>query len=316
MNPVEVSVIIPTYNHERYVLDTLASVFEQSFKDYEIIVVNDGSPDGTASRLRPLADARRIIYLEQPNAGQARARNHGLAQARGEFVAFLDDDDRWPADNLERQMNALRQAGPGTLACVGRCRYTGDVESSVAEPLADEALTFPRLLRKSCIVSPGQAVIRKSALEAIGGFGGVRGGADDWDCWLRLARHGKMVASQHVALLYTLHQSNASRDAIAMLRSADIVISKHTEGVAPSVRTAAFTSLLEQSSVFVAHQVTAALKRGNLRVGFQGLGRLWVCLGKAGWRIGAVRILARAFFDVLRANLRFKPKTNPAKRRP
>ena len=304
MNPVEVSVIIPTYNHERYVLDTLASVFEQSFKDYEIIVINDGSPDHTASVLRPLAEAGRIIYLEQANAGQATTRNRGLSMAHGELIAYLDDDDCWPADNLECQVDALRHAGPEALACMGRCRYTGQAESVDANPLTDEELTLARLLHRNCVVSPGQAVIRKSALEAIGGFGAVRGGADDWDCWLRLAKHGKIIASPHVALLYTVHESNASRDAIAMLRSADAVISKHTEDASLPVRTAAFTSLLEQSSGFVAHQMTAALKRGQLRLCFRGLGCLLVCLRKAGWRLDSLQILARAFFDVLKANVR------------
>ncbi len=312
MPTVAVSVIVPTYNHAEYVLRTLESVFGQSFGDYELIVINDGSPDHTSSVLRPLAEAGRIIYFEQVNAGQAVTRNRGLSAARGEFIAYLDDDDRWPADNLELQVNTLRRAGPEVLACVGRCRYTGEAETSIADPLTNEALTFAQLLHKNCIVSPGQAVIRKSALQAIGGFGVVRGGADDWDCWLRLAKHGKIIVSQHVALLYTVHQSNASRDAIAMLRSADAVISKHTEGMSPLVRTAAFTSLLDQSSVFVAHQMTAALKRGRLRTCFHGLRWLLICLGKAGWRISSLQILAHAFLDVVRANLRSKLRPQSA----
>ena len=93
-----VSVIIPTYNHVDYVAETLETVFAQTFGDYEVIVVNDGSPDGTAEVLRPSREAGRIRYIEQANAGQAAARNRGLAEARGEFIAFLDDDDLWPPD--------------------------------------------------------------------------------------------------------------------------------------------------------------------------------------------------------------------------
>src|ERR1700719_2929443 len=102
-----VSVIIPTYNHRDFVLDAIESVFAQTFTDYEVIVVNDGSPDDTASVLAPLASAGRIRYLEQANAGQGAARNRGIAQARGEFIALLDDDDRWPADKLEWQVGEL-----------------------------------------------------------------------------------------------------------------------------------------------------------------------------------------------------------------
>ena len=312
MTKVTVSVVIPTYNHAQYILQSLASVFSQEFKDYEIIVINDGSPDETAALLQPLADVNKIIYLDQPNSGQAKARNCGLAKARGEFIAFLDDDDCWTTGNLEAQVHRLQQAQPGTVACAGQCRFVAGTELPPPDPVTDESVSLGALLHKNCIHSPGQVVIRKDALVAAGGFGAVKGGADDWDCWLRLAKHGKIIASEHVALLYTLHQTNASRDAIAMLRSADAVVSKHTEDVPPPVRVAAFTSLLDQSSVFVAHQMTAALKRAHLRTCFSGLRCLFVCLGKAGWRMGSLQILARAFTDVFKANTRSKARPKAA----
>ncbi len=87
MLPV-VSVVIPTYKHAEYVLATLESVFAQTFTSYEVIVVNDGSPDNTAAKLQPLVDAGRIRYFEQPNAGQSAARNRGLAEARGSSWHF------------------------------------------------------------------------------------------------------------------------------------------------------------------------------------------------------------------------------------
>ena len=113
-----VSVIVPTYKHRDFVLATLDSVFAQTFTDYEVIVVNDGSPDDTADVLRPLAEAGRIRYVEQENQGQAAARNRGIAQARGEFVALLDDDDLWPPDKLEWQVGCLR-ADPTAVAAYG-----------------------------------------------------------------------------------------------------------------------------------------------------------------------------------------------------
>src|SRR3954470_24757434 len=98
-NPA-VSVVIPTYRHRDYVLRTLDSVFAQTYRDFEVIVVNDGSPDDTNRRIRPLVSAGRIRYIEQANAGQAAARNTGIAHARGRYIALLDDDDLWPADKL------------------------------------------------------------------------------------------------------------------------------------------------------------------------------------------------------------------------
>jgi glycosyltransferase involved in cell wall biosynthesis len=98
-----ISVIIPTYRHRDFILRTLDSVFAQTRGDYEIIVVNDGSPDDTKTVLTPLVDAGRIRYVEQPNGGQSQARNRGLELARGKYIAFLDDDDLWPPDKLEWQ---------------------------------------------------------------------------------------------------------------------------------------------------------------------------------------------------------------------
>src|SRR5439155_3912895 len=110
-----VSIIIPTYNHRQYVLETLESVFAQTLADREIIVINDGSPDDTAEVLRPLAASGRIRYIQQANAGPSEARNRGLAEARGRFVAFLDDDDLWPADKLAWQVEALQHAPEAAL---------------------------------------------------------------------------------------------------------------------------------------------------------------------------------------------------------
>ena len=114
-----ISVVIPTYNHGPLLLDTLASVFAQTHQDYEVIVVNDGSPDDTAELLRPLVETRRVIYLEQENAGQAAARNRGLQAARGDYIAFLDDDDLWPADKLAWQVRVLDE-NPESVLVYGR----------------------------------------------------------------------------------------------------------------------------------------------------------------------------------------------------
>src|SRR6185369_5886632 len=101
----KVSVIIPAYNIASFIVETLESVFAQTFTDYEVIVVNDGSPDteNFEGALRPYLD--RIVYLKEENGGASVARNAGLQAARGEFVAFLDGDDVWLPNYLEAQMD-------------------------------------------------------------------------------------------------------------------------------------------------------------------------------------------------------------------
>src|SRR5438128_5360345 len=120
-----VSVVIPTYRRQDMIINTLESVFLQTFQDFEVIVVNDGSPDETAQLLAPLAASGRIRYLEKCNQGQAAARNRGLAEATGEFISFLDDDDLWPADKLEWQVSYLER-NPSIAAVGGGFEWIGD----------------------------------------------------------------------------------------------------------------------------------------------------------------------------------------------
>ena len=98
-----ISVIIPLYNKEHFVAKTIESVLAQTYKDYELIIVNDGSTDHSADVVSTFSDAR-IRYEEQANGGVSSARNHGLRMAKGEFVAFLDADDTWYPDFLEQMM--------------------------------------------------------------------------------------------------------------------------------------------------------------------------------------------------------------------
>ena len=207
-----VSVIIPTYRHAHTVLETLDSVFAQTFINHEIIVVNDGSPDDTAERLRPLVEAGRIRYIEQANAGQANARNRGLAEARGEFIAFLDDDDLWPPDKLEWQVAWLQEDQNAGVIGGGHMDIAASGVSVSEPPLIAGDLSFERMLEGNPFVSPGQTLIRKTLLRAIGGYDPGIWGVDDYDLWLRLSRQAKIVIMPRVALCYRRHAGNASRD--------------------------------------------------------------------------------------------------------
>jgi glycosyltransferase involved in cell wall biosynthesis len=222
-----VSVIIPTYKHAKYVLETIDSVFAQSFGDYEIIVINDGSPDDTAEVLRPLAESRRIRYIEQTNAGQAAARNRGLAEAKGEFVAFLDDDDLWPADKLEWQVGEL-QRDQGAVLAYGYGELFGSCNPMrVPERAGPAGEVYEAFVPRNWMCSPGQALIRRSALEKVGGFDRRVWGADDWDMFLSLSRRGRFVYRERLALKYRVHEGNASRDALRMYVNSCRVYRKH-----------------------------------------------------------------------------------------
>jgi glycosyltransferase involved in cell wall biosynthesis len=225
--PPTVSVVIPTFRHEGVIEETLNSVFAQTFRDFEVIVVNDGSPDGPAERLQPWIEAGKIRYHEQANAGQSAARNAGLQLARGEFIALLDDDDLWPADKLEWQVERLGSQ-PHVAVTYGFARGFGNNQAfRNPEKAGDSGQLKDVLLRRNVIMSPGQALVRARDLAAIGGFDEAIRGADDWDLWLRLADRGAYDYVDRCALHYRVHAKNASGDSRYMFRALIGVLHKH-----------------------------------------------------------------------------------------
>lgn len=223
-----VSVVIPAYGHREFVLETIASAMTQTYADVEIIVVNDGSPDDTRTVVRPLVDAGRIRYVEQPNGGVARARNRGLSLATGEFVSFLDDDDRWLPDSIACLVEALR-ARPAAVMAYGDARRIepdGQIRPQRLEHRPDGDAHAPFRLR-NWLNSPGQALIRTLAIRDIGGFDPGIWGSDDWDCYIRLAKRGDFAYRQRPILDYRVHGTNASRRAMLHTRNHLKVVRKH-----------------------------------------------------------------------------------------
>jgi glycosyltransferase involved in cell wall biosynthesis len=230
-----VSVIIPTYAHSTYIGQTLESVFSQSFEDYEVIVVNDGSPDDASSRLADLSNSHRIRYVEQPHAGPAAARNHGLSLANGEFIAFLDDDDLWPRDKLEWQVRYLRR-NP-TVSAVAGDRYWWDGHSPtprVPQKTREVCvLTWESLFRGNPIASPGQVLLRRSVLDRVGFLNPDIWGADDFDLWFRIASVTRFELHDRIALFYRAHNSNASHQLDRMLANTRAVIQAQIHKATP-----------------------------------------------------------------------------------
>ncbi len=226
-----VSVVVPTYGHAHLVGATLESVFAQTYAPFEVVVVDDGSPDDTRGALEPWIASGRIRYVRQENAGQGAARNRGVAESRGEYIALLDDDDLWPPDKLARQVAALRDDRRALLAYGEHVTLFPD-----GRTLAHDYGGHPdgwcasAFLRGNWIHSPGQTLIARAALERIGGFDGSFAGSDDWDLYLRLAREGRFVRVPGVALLVREHEANASRDAVQHARDHFRVMRKHMRG--------------------------------------------------------------------------------------
>jgi len=243
----KVSVIIPTYKRRNLILATLESVFAQSYTDFEVIVVNDGSPDDTRDVLSPLAESGRIIYIEKENGGQASARNRGLAEAQGEYLAFLDDDDLWPADKLQWQADVL-DADPECVLVHGDAQFFSEREGAntpsdrqygkrVPEGGAPSGKVWQQLISENYIQSPGQVLVRATAAKNIGGFDTNIWGTEDYDFHLCLARKGTFRYIPRIALLYRFHAVSTTRNTIRMYNNVAKVRRKQL-GLFPRPQTA------------------------------------------------------------------------------
>jgi hypothetical protein len=197
MTSPRVSIVIPTYNRERTVGAAVQSALDQTYRDFEIIVVDDGSNDGTAEILRRFDGQIRVI--RQPNAGASAARNRGIAAGYGDVVAFLDSDDTWSPGKLARQMALLDQLGPEVVCCLCNVSFTQPVFGRLSSfaladlaPRLEEGVwcnPLPVLATRFVLFNQALAV-RKSALLEVGLFNPKLRVLEDYELSLRLATLG------------------------------------------------------------------------------------------------------------------------------
>jgi glycosyltransferase involved in cell wall biosynthesis len=181
-----VSVVIATFNMAAYLPLAVRSALQQSYQDIEVLVVDDGSTDDTRNVIKPLLEDSRVKYLFQQNGGQAAAKNHGIREARGRYVAFLDADDLWTPDKLERQLPLFSRAEVGVV--YSRVAYIDEAgkELSVADnELFRGPVSGPLLIRN--FIGFGTSVVRKDCFERQGAFDEALQMGIDYDLWLRFS---------------------------------------------------------------------------------------------------------------------------------
>jgi glycosyltransferase involved in cell wall biosynthesis len=229
------SVIIPTYNRAGMVGDAVRSVLEQTFRDYEIIVVDDGSTDGTREALGPFAD--RIRYVHQENGGVAAARNRGIAESRGEYLAFLDSDDLFAPSMLEEALRTFeRHPDAGAV-------FTAEIDLDAqgrqrrvsTKRTPGEFFTPAGMIGRDTRVGSGRpGIVRRKWVEQLGGFDETLGPVDS-DLWIRYSFHMPMVLQPEPLVIRRWHGShdsgNVRRDAVGWIRILEGVARDHPEFV-------------------------------------------------------------------------------------
>ena len=215
--PPKISVVIPAYNAAEFISETLDSVIAQKFREHEIIVVDDGSPDTIQFERAIRKHLEEIVYIKQLNAGAGAARNTGIENARGHIIAFLDGDDVWNADFLASQYVYLERHGLDMVYCDAhllgmRSAYRKTfMETAPSVGGAD----FDAILNLRCNVITSGTMIRKQAIIDAGMFENEPVQAEDFHLWLRIAKTGAKIGYQRKQLLkYRVHQNGLSGDTI------------------------------------------------------------------------------------------------------
>jgi glycosyltransferase involved in cell wall biosynthesis len=229
------SVVVPAYNASRTIGATIGSILRQTRKDLELIVVDDGSSDGTPELVRELGSSdARLRLIEQPNAGTAGARNTGIAAARANLVSFLDNDDMWMPRYLEAMDQALArvpEAGFGyTDAWVlndatGRIRKKPSLQHHppIPDPASPDDLLSRFLTGLNFVMS--STTVRREVLEATTGFDERIRGADDFDLWIRIAARGYgAVRADGINLVQRDRSDSQSKDLPMMIENARAVL--------------------------------------------------------------------------------------------
>jgi glycosyltransferase involved in cell wall biosynthesis len=224
-----VTVAICLFNSSRFIDETLESVFAQTFDDYDIVLVDDGSTDGCADAIERRYQNRRVTIVRQPHQGLSIARRVSIASATGELVAFLDHDDLWHPDKLERQVADAR-ANPSVALLFSDCAYVDEHGQPLRllsdhYRLADIDVTgtrgYAELLRRGCFVWQSTVLARTAALRSVNAFDPIYPYIADYDTWLQLARRYPIHYTPAVLAKWRVHANQFTN------RCPDVTLQDH-----------------------------------------------------------------------------------------
>lgn len=250
MNKPTVSVVITCFNYGKYLNGCLTSVLSQTFKDIEIIVVNDGSTDNTDDVMKDFEHVANLRYIVQNNAGQANAKNTGIKHAKGEFIAFLDADDLWCDEKLEKQMKCFQNSGVGVVYC--RARYLDERNEEFTYEMTSPYLqprrgSVTRWLVFDNFVQFSSTIVRKECLDRFGVFDESLKMGIDWHLWLRISVAYEFDYVDEWLLFYRMgHSGQMSKNVEERQRCSDRIIADFIQSHVGSVS----ASLISQTMAY------------------------------------------------------------------
>ncbi|MGC9526203.1 MAG: glycosyltransferase [Limnospira sp.] len=221
-----ISIIIPVYNGEKTIRETIASVLNQTLTDFELLIIDDGSTDSTSAIASSFTDPR-IKLLSYPNAGLAASRNRGIRESQAEYISFIDADDLWTPDKLESQYQALREHPEAALAY----SWTDCIDESGnffrrGSHFTVDGNVYSYILVNNFIESGSNILVHRRALLEVGLFDESLSGAADRDLWIRLAARYPFVAVPKVQILYRISPTSMSANIIRQAKESTGVIQR------------------------------------------------------------------------------------------
>lgn len=225
----KVSVIIPTYNRAEFLRFAITSVLNQTFQDFEIIVVDDASIDNTEDVVRSLSDKRISYFRHGANKGNAATRNTGIRNSSGHYIALLDDDDEWLPSKLEKQVRLLDSSPP----IVGGV-YTGFVVIDKASGKMVERVTptkrgsiFNELLIQNWVGTSSTVLLRRECFDKVGLFDEGLASGVDYDMWIRIAKEFQFEFIEGPLVKYFNHENQLSNNYEIIIRGSEVMLKKY-----------------------------------------------------------------------------------------
>jgi len=285
----KVSVIIPSYNCEPYIAETIDSILNQSFKDIELIVVDDGSTDRTQQIVASYGAPVRLIT--QANARVCAARNRGIREAKGEFICLMDHDDYWFPGKLARQLEEFeKHPEAGAVYSAFICWHT-DLDGRFPEPECFDLSCYPddidpdfsgwiyHQFLLDCWMLTSTAMFRADVFQKCGVFDEALPYSEDWELWLRISREFPMIQLQRPTTLYRQHVQQGNR----VVRNIDYRTMLLTEAVrhwglcSRDGRCVARRQFRAQLAVYHAEFAFGHLKVGNRNTAITSFMKAWRC---------------------------------------
>lgn len=294
----QLTVVIPCYRVAQYIAGCLESVFAQTFQDFEVVVVNDGSPDTPEFEKEIAPFLSRVRYIQRENGGVSAARNTALRAARGAWIAGIDPDDLWTPRYLETQMRILAD-GPGVDILYGDAEQFGDDPRYVRRGLMQDVpsrgeVTFESLIRGDCTVLAVSTVARRQVLLRAGMFDESLRTGEDYDMWLRVIKGGGKIAYHRQRLVrYRRRADSLTADPKLVLAQYLAILRKAAglEGVTPAEQRAISERIRFIEASLERERGRDALRGGDIRAALSHLKTANAYFRSP--KLGLIRCLAR-----------------------